>query len=67
LQTFGPFGELSIELEHPDLATYERESAAFFADGEAIRLMVDGLQFRRGDDPGYNEMWQRAETVTDGS
>ena len=62
-QSFGPFGELSIELEYPDLATYERETDAFFADEECMKLMEDAMKFRRPDSPGYNEMWQRAEPV----
>ncbi len=66
-QTFGPFGEIAIELEYPDLATYERETAAFFADGECMKLMVHGMRFRRPEDAGYNDIWQRAETVAEGS
>jgi hypothetical protein len=67
-QTFGPFNELSIELEYPDLATYERETAAFYADEEAMKLIMDGMQFRRGDDdPGYNDIWQRVDAVADPS
>jgi hypothetical protein len=33
-QTFGPFNENVIELEYPDLATYERETAAFLRGQE---------------------------------
>ena len=62
-QTFGPFNELSIEREYPDLATYERESAAFYADEEAMRLNVDGLRYRRGEDSGYNDIWERVDMV----
>ena len=62
-QTFGPFNEIVIEIDYPDLATYERETAAFLADDGAVKLMLDGLQFLRTDEVGYNEMWQRAEVV----
>ena len=65
-QSFGPFAELCIEVEYPDLATYERESAALFADAKVMQLIGDGMQYRRGDDPGYNELWQRAEPVAGG-
>src|SRR5215467_12388636 len=55
-QTFGPFGELSIEIDYPDLATYERESAAFFEDDESMKLMIEAMSYRRPDSPGSNEM-----------
>jgi hypothetical protein len=66
-QTFGPFNELSIELEYPDLATYEHETAAFYADDEAMKLVFDGMKLRRGEDPGYNDIWQRVDTADHGT
>ncbi len=62
-QTFGPFNEIAIEVEYPDLATYERETNAFLADEEAMKLVLDGQQYRRRDDLGFNDIWQRADTV----
>lgn len=62
-QTFGPFNELVLEVEYPDLATYERETAAFYADEEVMRLVQEGTKNMRGDDIGHNEIWQRADTV----
>ena len=56
-QTFGPFGEISIETEYPDLATYERETAEFYADQEAMKLSLETVKHLREDDPGYNEIW----------
>ena len=62
--TFGPFNEIAIEIEYPDLATYERETAAYFADEEAMKLNAEARQYMRSDDMGFNEIWQRAETVS---
>ena len=60
-QTFGPLNELSFELEYADMATYERETAAFYADEEAMKLVLAGTKYRRPDDPGYNDCWQRVD------
>ncbi len=30
-QTFGPFNQLAVDVDYPDLATYERETESFFA------------------------------------
>jgi hypothetical protein len=60
-------GELAIEVDYPGLATYERETAAYFADEECMKLIVDGMKDVRPDSAGYNEMWQRAEPVTAGA
>jgi hypothetical protein len=60
-QAFGPYNELSIELEYPDLATYEREAAAFGADDEAMNLRHDAVKYRRGGDSGYSDVWERVD------
>lgn len=65
-QSFGPFGELCIEIDYPDLATYERESRALWADEECMKLMAEGMRYRRSEDWGYNEMWESAATVAGG-
>ena len=62
-QTFGPFGELVLETDYPDLATYERETNAFFADDECMKLTMEAMNYRSPGEPGHNEMWQRAEPV----
>jgi hypothetical protein len=61
-QTFGPFGEIVIELEYDDLATYEREQKAMFADPEAAKL-VERITEHLDPSFGGNELWQRAESV----
>ena len=62
-QSFGPYNEIVIEYDYPDLATYEREQAAVFADDEAMKVWIEGLQYVRADVMGQNELWQRAEPV----
>ena len=62
-QTFGPFGELLIETDYPDLSTYERETAAFFSDEECMKLTMESMKTLRAGEPGHNEMWQRADQV----
>jgi hypothetical protein len=63
-QTFGPFGQLLIETDYPDLATYETQTGAFFADEECMRLTMESVKYLAG--PGHNEMWQRAAPVAAG-
>lgn len=41
-QSFGPYNEIVIEYDYPDLATYEREQAAVFADEEAMTAWIEG-------------------------
>ena len=60
-QTFGPFNELAFEREYPDLATFERETAAFYADKEVMQLVAEGARHRRGEDFGHNEIWERVD------
>ena len=60
-QAFGPYNELSIEVEYPDLAAYEREAAAFAADEEAMNLRHDAVKYRRGGDSGYSDCWERVD------
>lgn len=61
-QTFGPFGELVIEIDYDDLATYEREQKAMFADPEVAKLFE---RISELVDPAFggNELWQRAEPI----
>jgi hypothetical protein len=61
-QTVGPFNELVFEVDYPDLATFERETMAFFADPE-IMAIVKELNGMTREDSGYTELWQRAENL----
>lgn len=58
-QTFGPFNEIVIETDYPDLATYEREHAEASADEETRDLRAEGRKYLRGDAMGHNELWER--------
>jgi ABC-type glycerol-3-phosphate transport system substrate-binding protein len=62
-QVVGPFNEIVIESEYADLASFERESKAIYADEEAMKavskwgeLLIEGA--------GHNELWMQAEPVT---
>jgi len=43
--TAGPNNEIVVELEYPDLATFERENKAFYADEEAFAAFRAGAEF----------------------
>lgn len=58
-QTFGPFNEIVLETDYPDLATYEREQAVAAADEEVRELRAEGRQYLRADVMGHNELWER--------
>ena len=57
-QTFGPFNQLSVNVDYPDLASYERESESFFALQE-IREVIDQMpEVLKEADPGETTMWE---------
>ncbi len=43
--TAGPNNEVVAEFEYPDLAAYERENKAFYADAEAFDAFRSGSEF----------------------
>lgn len=43
--TAGPGNEIIAEFEYPDLATFEREGKAFFADEDAFGAWRAGAEF----------------------
>lgn len=43
--TAGPNNEVVAEFEYPDLATYERENKAFYADPEVFEAFRAGAEF----------------------
>ena len=53
-----------IEIDYPDLTTYQKQTAEFFADPECMNLTMEMMKYRAGD--GHNEMWQRADEVATG-
>ena len=60
--TVGSFNEIVVELEYPDLATFERESRALFADADAADLL---LRFGELVDQGWghSELWEQASAI----
>jgi hypothetical protein len=61
-QVVGPFNEIVIETDYPDLATYERESNAIMTDPAVLKL------FPRFEEAtvagkGYNELLMTAENM----
>jgi hypothetical protein len=61
-QVVGPFNELVLEYEYPDLATMEQDVNAFYADKEAVAAMAQWRQYRV-EGSGYSELWGQAELV----
>ncbi len=61
-QAVGRFNEVVAEIEYPDLATFERESRALFADEDAADLL---LRFGELVDQGwgYSELWEQASPI----
>lgn len=45
IPTAGSFNEIIAEFEYPDLATFERENKAFFADEDAFGAWRAGAEF----------------------
>ena len=41
----GANNQVIVEIEYPDLATYERENGAFYADQEAFGAYRDGARY----------------------
>ena len=63
-RTVGRFGEICLEIEYPDLATFERENKEWMAEpgiGELMRR-IDEIAL---EDPGYSELWEEATPVPD--
>lgn len=61
-RTIGPFNELCLEFDFPDLATFQRENEEWLAEpgiGELMRR-IDGLHT---ENPGYSELWEEATPV----
>jgi hypothetical protein len=61
-QSWGPFNELVIETDYPDLATYEKERSMMFADPD-FRPLLDRAQAARLPNWGHSEMWESATQV----
>ena len=62
-QSFGPFNEVLMELDYPDLATYEKQTNEFYADPEAMKL-ARRINECTVQGSGRNELWQMATPVS---
>jgi hypothetical protein len=57
-QAFGPFNQLSVNVDYPDLASYERESELFFALADVQDVIEQLPAVLREGDPGETTMWE---------
>lgn len=63
-RTAGRFNELCLEIDYPDLATFERERKEWESEPGIGKLMrrIDAVELV---DEGYNEIWEEATPVPD--
>ena len=61
-QSWGPFNEVVIETDYPDLATYEKERSMMMSDADLVPLF-ERVEKIRVPNWGHNEMWENAEPV----
>jgi hypothetical protein len=59
----GSFNEIVLEADYPDLATFEQQTNAFYADAEAVGTMR-GWRELVIQGTGYSELWAQAEPVS---
>jgi hypothetical protein len=62
-QVAGPFNEIVLEADYPDLATFEQQTTAFYADAEAVGTMR-GWRDLVIEGSGHSELWARADPVS---
>jgi hypothetical protein len=62
-QVAGSFNEIVLEADYPDLATFEQQTNAFYADAEAVGAMR-GWRDLVIQGTGYSELWAQAEPVS---
>lgn len=57
-QTFGPYNQLAVDVDYPDLASYERETELFFALPQVNEVIRQLPAVLRESDPGEAVMWE---------
>ena len=62
-QVAGSFNEIVLEADYPDLATFEQQTNAFYADAEAVGTMR-GWRDLVIQGTCYSELWAQAEPVS---
>ena len=61
-QVTGPYNEIILETDYPDLASYEREYKAAMSDPELLKLFPRIEEITIAD-RGYNELFEAAERI----
>ena len=61
-QSWGPFNELLVETDYPDLATYEKERSLMLDDPDFTPLF-ERAENARVANWGHSEMWESASSV----
>ena len=61
-QVVGQFNEIIVELDYPDLATYEKDTRATMADPQIVKL-ASRFETLTILDKGYNELFVSADPV----
>jgi hypothetical protein len=62
-QSFGPFNQIAVDVDYPDLATYEQEAEAYFSLPEVLEVVGKLDDVSLETDPGETAMW---EDITSG-
>jgi hypothetical protein len=57
-QSFGPFNQIGLFVDFPDLATYERETGSLMALAEFRELAQKLDDLAVENDPGGTTMWE---------
>ncbi len=63
-QTFGPFNEIAPRVRVPRPGHLRARNRGVLRGRGAMKLALEARQYMRSDDMGFNEIWQRAETVS---
>lgn len=63
-QVVGQYNEIIVELDYPDLATYESETKAAMSDPQVVKL-ASRIETLTIADKGFNELFVTADPVTD--
>ncbi len=61
-QVVGQFNEIIVEVDHPDLATYEQDNKAMMADPQIVKLAAR-FETLTIVDKGYTELFVSADPV----
>jgi hypothetical protein len=57
-QSFGPFNQIAVDVDYPDLGTYEREAETYFSLPEVQEVLRKMDDISLETDPGGTTMWE---------